>query len=203
MNFLNEDDLKNLLQYLKNADDMTHTSLIWTIALTGMRKGEAAALHWKDINLKEGTINIYETRDYLGQREAKTKNSIRLVEIDKNLCSLLDAYRKKVIEKKLEKGIQHSINDHVFVNLITLRPIGRGLAGTILNKAFENKIISKKITPHGLRHTYATIMCARGVPIPIVAKMIGDTPNTVIEYYAHSMKDKEKEAVQILSKVLF
>ncbi|WP_446722766.1 hypothetical protein [Lysinibacillus sp. BSL11] len=45
-------------------------------------------------------------------------------------------------------------------------------------------------------------MCAQGVPIPVVAKMIGNTPNTVMAYYAHSMKDKEKEAVQILSKVL-
>lgn len=202
LNFLNEDDLKKLLEYLKNADDMTHTALIWTIALTGMRKGEAAALRWKDIDLKEGTINIYETRDYLGQREAKTKNSIRLVEVDQNLCCLLDSYRKKTIEKKLEIGKQHTTNDHVFVNLDTLFPVGKNLAGRILKKAYENKIISKEISPHGLRHSYATILCAQGVPIPIVAKMIGDTPNTVLAFYAHSMKEKEKEAVQILSRVL-
>lgn len=202
LNFLNEDDLKKLLNYLKKADDMTHTALIWTIALTGMRKGEAAALQWNDIDLQKCTINIYATRDYLGHRDAKTKNSVRIVEVDPELCKLLDSYRKKIIAKKLEIGKQHTSNDYVFVNFDTLIPIGKNLAGRILNKAYEDKIISKKISPHGLRHSYATIMCAQGVPIPVVAKMIGDTPNTVMAYYAHSMKEKEKEAVQILSKVL-
>jgi len=202
LNFLNEVDLKRLLNYLKKADDMTHTVLIWTIALTGMRKGEAAALQWKDIDLKKCTINIYETRDPLGHREAKTKNSYRIVEVDPELCELLEAYRKKTIEMKLAIGRQHVTNDYVFVNLDTQNPIGTNLAGRILKRAYEEKIISKQISPHGLRHSYATIMCAQGVPIPVVAKMIGDTPNTVMAYYAHSMKEKEKEAVQLLSKVL-
>ncbi len=103
---------------------------------------------------------------------------------------------------KLALGRQHVTNDYVFVNLDTQNPIGTNLAGRILKRAYEDKIISKQISPHGLRHSYATIMCAQGVPIPVVAKLIGDTPNTVMAYYAHSMKEKEKEAVQLLSKVL-
>ncbi|OXS70202.1 hypothetical protein B1B04_18735 [Lysinibacillus sp. KCTC 33748] len=202
LNFLNEDDLKKLLQFIKKADDMTKTAVIWTIAFTGMRKGEAAALRWKDIDLQEGTINIYETRDHLGQREAKTKNSIRVVEIEQNLCSLLESYRKKSIEKKLEKGVSHKNTDYVFINLKTLHCIGTNFVANILISVYKKKVISKYISPHGLRHSYATILCGQGVPIPVVAKIIGDTPNTVMVYYAHSLKEKEKEAVQILSKVL-
>ncbi|MGR6907007.1 tyrosine-type recombinase/integrase [Lysinibacillus sp. BSL11] len=135
LNFLNEDDLKKLLNYLKKADDMTHTALIWTIALTGMRKGEVATLQWNDIYLQKCTINIYATRDYLGHRDAKTKNSVRIVEVDPELWKLLDSYRKKIIATS---------NDYVFVNFDTLIPIGKNLAGRILNKAYEDKIISKK-----------------------------------------------------------
>lgn len=202
LNFLNEDDLRKLLAYLKNAKDMTHSALIWTIALTGMRRGESVALRWKDVDLNEGTISVYETRDHFGQRDAKTKNSIRIVEIDESLVSFLDSYRKKVIEKKLAMGIKHKQDDYVFINLETLQKVGVNLVYRILKRAYVNKIISKQISPHGLRHSYATILCAQGVPIPVVAKMIGDTSATVMKYYAHSLKDKEKEAVQLLSKVL-
>lgn len=202
LNFLNEEDLKKLLQYIKEQKNITNHALIWTIALTGMRKGEAAALRWKDINLTDGTINIYETRDTLSQRHVKTKNSVREVEIDEDLCTLLEYYRKKSIEQKLRYGIKHKDSDHVFINLKTLTVIGRTLVNHILNTAYKNKAISKRITPHGLRHSFASLLCAQGVPITVVAKMLGDTPNTVLDYYAHSLKEKEKEAAKLITKLI-
>lgn len=202
LNFLNEEDLKKLLQYVKEKKNITNHALIWTISLTGMRKGEAAALRWKDINLTEGSINIYETRDTLSQRDVKTKNSVREVEIDEDLCTLLEHYRKKTIEQKLRHGIKHKESDHVFINLRTLNVIGRTLVNNILNTAYKNKVISKRITAHGLRHSFASLLCAQGVPITIVAKMLGDTPNTVLNYYAHSLKDKEKEAAKLITKLI-
>lgn len=202
LNFLNEEDLKKLLQYIKEKNNTTNYALIWTIALTGMRKGEAAALRWKDINLTDGSINIYETRDTLSQRDVKTKNSVREVEIGDDLCAVLEHYRKKSIEQKLRYGIRHKESDHVFINLRTLNCVGRNIVNRILNIAYENKAISKRITAHGLRHSFASLLCAQGVPITVVAKMLGDTPNTVLDYYAHSLKEKEKEAAKLITKLI-
>jgi len=177
-------------------------ALIWTIALTGIRKGEAAALRWKDINLTDGSIKICETRDTLGQRDVKTKNSVREVEIDEDLRGLLEQYRKKSIEQKLRSGTKHKESDHVFINLSTLNNISRNVINRILIRAYEKKVISKRITAHGLRHSFASLLCAQGVPITIVAKMIGDTPSTVLSYYAHSLKEKEKEAAKLITKLI-
>ncbi|KOS61300.1 tyrosine-type recombinase/integrase [Lysinibacillus agricola] len=99
-------------------------------------------------------------------------------------------------------GIKHKESDHVFINLRTLNCVGRNIVNRILNTAYENKAISKRITAHGLRHSFASLLCAQGVAITVVAKMLGDTPNTVLDYYAHSLKEKEKEAAKLITKLI-
>lgn len=53
-----------------------------TIAYTGVRKGEAMGLQWKDINFENNTITIERTRDHYGVRPLKTKNSFRTIAVD-------------------------------------------------------------------------------------------------------------------------
>ncbi|WP_080647706.1 tyrosine-type recombinase/integrase [Lysinibacillus sphaericus] len=65
------------------------------------------------------------------------------------------------IEQKLQNAIKYKKHDHVFINIRTLECIGRNLVNHILYTAYNNKAISKRITPHGLRHSYATILCAK------------------------------------------
>ncbi|WP_167397250.1 site-specific integrase [Lysinibacillus mangiferihumi] len=63
-------------------------TIIRTLAFTGMQRGEALALKWKNIDLTNGTITIEGTRDEISYRTPKTKNSYRTIAIDESLIRL-------------------------------------------------------------------------------------------------------------------
>ena len=56
------------------------------------------------------------------------------------------------------------------------------------------------ITGHGLRHTHATILLSQGVPVKTVADRLGNTPETLLETYAHTFEELEEKAVTVFSK---
>ena len=45
---------------------------------------------------------------------------------------------------------------------------------------------------HGLRHTHATLLLRKGVPAYVVAKRLGDTVQTVLDTYAHAIKEDDQ-----------
>ena len=61
---------------------------------------------------------------------------------------------------------------------------------------------AENLTAHIFRHTYASILIAEKVPVTTVAQLIGDTPETVISTYAHSLKEQEIKAVNIFDKII-
>ncbi|MEG0386177.1 MAG: tyrosine-type recombinase/integrase, partial [Solibacillus sp.] len=60
----------------------------------------------------------------------------------------------------------------------------------------------KEITPHGFRHTFATILINNGVPVTTIAKMLGNTAKMVMEVYSHSFEENEKRAAQVIEDVM-
>lgn len=74
---------------------------------TGMRKGEAAALQWSDIDLKAGTISITKTLDFQAKSkeelfgDPKTYNSKRVITISKGLINDLTFHKKYQNQNKL------------------------------------------------------------------------------------------------------
>lgn len=87
-----------------------------------MRRGEAGDLRWSDIDFKDNLIYINRTRDFYGERSAKTLNSIRCIDMTEVFRKQLDRYRKWCIEQKLIFGIQHSEEDLVFISK-TCKPL--------------------------------------------------------------------------------
>ncbi|WP_249661828.1 site-specific integrase, partial [Lysinibacillus fusiformis] len=85
--------LNKLLEIAESDDPITSYALLRTIAFTGIRRGDALALKWKNVDLKNGTIAIEGTRDRNVHRSPKTKNSYRTISIDEQLIKLLKKYR--------------------------------------------------------------------------------------------------------------
>lgn len=54
------------------------------------------------------------------------------------------------------------------------------------------------LTLHSLRHTYATWQVAAGIPIPTVARRLGDTAAMVLQVYAHAMPEQDEQADAVL-----
>jgi integrase len=54
------------------------------------------------------------------------------------------------------------------------------------------------LTLHSMRHTYATWQVAAGIPIPTVARRLGDTAAMVLEVYSHAMPEQDEQADDVL-----
>lgn len=199
-NYLTPEELRTLLKCVKRSFEITRYTLILLLASTGMRRGEACALKWNEIDFEEKCVSIKNTRDFHGKRSAKTDNSVRQVTLNDSIIAQLEKYLVWCKKHKLSQGIIHSEEDYVFISR-TCRPIGKGVANTVLTDVAELYDI-KRITPHGLRHTFASILIDNNVPVTTVAKLIGDTPQTVLKTYAHSFAKREKAAMNILDHVV-
>ncbi|TKI67489.1 DNA integration/recombination/inversion protein [Lysinibacillus mangiferihumi] len=59
-----------------------------------------------------------------------------------------------------------------------------------------------KITFHGLRHTYATILLNSWQNVKIIAERLGNTPAMIYEIYGHVMKELEEQSMEVFSRSL-
>lgn len=97
-------DSENISSFLKAAYEYGYIYWIFYKVLieTGLRKGEAAALQWKDIDLKEKTININKSLDFQEASkdqskifgDVKTYHSKRLITISQSLKNDLLFHKK-------------------------------------------------------------------------------------------------------------
>ena len=92
-NFLNSDELKRFLVFAKRNENITNYSLLFTLAYTGMRRGELMGIKWNNIDFDEKTLPVERTRDYNGERDPKSKIVERTIFIDELLISQLKVYR--------------------------------------------------------------------------------------------------------------
>ena len=198
-NVLNIQQLNRFLE-IAEEESLTLNTIIRTLAFTGMRRGEALALKWKNIDLTNGTITIEGTRDEISYRTPKTKNSYRTIAIDESLIRLFKKYRIWCSQLLLEDGEQLHNNDFVFISKQTKRPY----TISSLFKAFKR--LSKKlgtiVKPHTLRHTHASILLYCGQDVTTVAERLGNSPKIIWETYAHVIEDDKKNITNVFAKAL-
>lgn len=81
-NYLTVKELTEFLEFVKKYENITNYTFLLVAVYTGMRKGEACGLQWRNIDFLKNTITIERTRDDIGTRTPKTKNSYRKILVD-------------------------------------------------------------------------------------------------------------------------
>ena len=152
---------------------------------TGMRRGEAEALERRDIDFEHGKINLrrsycYKTRkvqNYLKGRKH------REVTMNDNLRSDLRAYVDAPPETKIfQLGM--------FLERFGTKRFSPSceLAGV------------KRITLHCLRHTFASHLAMRGVPVSAIQTLLGHTTLKMTERYMHLAKSYMDGITSVLDR---
>jgi integrase len=59
-----------------------------------------------------------------------------------------------------------------------------------------------RITPHGLRHTHATVLINNGVPPKTIADRLSNSVEMIYKVYGHSFKEMENKAVTVFSDIV-
>lgn len=200
-NFYTEQELRQFLACCKEQENETAYTICSLLAATGIRKGEAYGLTWGDINFEEKTLSINSTRDKLGNRETKTENSMRSILLNSSLVQLLKKYRMWCARLKLFYGESLNDDSYVFISQQTGQKITDNFVGFAIDRVCKRNNL-KRITPHGFRHTVATILINNGVPVTTIAKILGNTPAMVLSVYSHSFEENEKRASMVLDKIV-
>lgn len=164
---------------------------------TGIRLGELLALTWNDIDFVKGFMSITKTTYRIKENgvprivvdEPKTKNSIRVIPLSKNLLDLL---------KKVKKT---SNSEYV----ISTR--NNGIVGTRSYQRTFERILAKLDIPyknfHSLRHTFATRAVELGMDIKTLSEIIGHkNPMITLQRYTHSMMSYKTEMMNKMGKML-
>ncbi|MFR0525133.1 site-specific integrase [Ligilactobacillus salivarius] len=206
-NYYTKDELKTFLEYAEKHEKYKFYVLFRLLAFSGMRKSEALALTWNNINFDKAQITINKTLILTPKVEVstpKTKNSNRIVFIDKKTLSILKEWELKQKKDLLQKGFNAlSPNQLIFSN----EDNGYIIPTTIINPM--NRIIRGSnlphITVHGLRHTYATLAAQGGMSVKQLQAQLGHSKVEItLDVYTSITDEQRKEtASQYTSFVNF
>jgi integrase len=172
--------------------------LFLLLARTGMRPGEAAALQWPDINFVQRTA-LVERAISAGEVGTTKTEGIRTVDLSQELVDRLRALQAARPALKL-KYKWTEMPEWVFCN-----SDGHPLDESRTRKKFAKVMKKAKVSGHrmyDLRHTWATVMLSKGVPITYVADQLGHAkPSTTLQWYARWLPQDSKAYVDSLDAV--
>lgn len=203
-NYLEVHELVILLDKAKAILNITDYTILLVLAFSGFRKGEGNGLRWNNIDMVNRTITIERTRDNKGVRPPKTKNSYRTIDIDESVIDQLKKYKTWCKKTLLSFGRYLKEDDYVFISYQSGKPLSDNTFNNALDRAIE-KIGIKRITPHGLRHTHATILLndkENRSTVEDVAARLGDTPQEIHKTYHHILKERKKETATLFTELV-
>ena len=172
--------------------------------LAGLRSAEVCGLRWSDIDFEKGVINVNRNRLYSSkkgvyEKDPKTKTSKRSVPIPKALLEDLREYEKWF--EIVVTDFHNKLDDYYIASTIYREPIFPSTLSHVLARIQEKHSL-KKVTCHGLRHTYCSILLSQGVPIQTVSRYMGHSDSTVtLQVYAHFVPDTQEIAIDALDKL--
>lgn len=189
--FLEQSELELLLNYAYQKN-LRYALLIEWLYLTGMRVGEALALHWDDIIIDEGkyTVSITGTLEYKNiavsdqYKSKQTKTSAGMREIT------LPPARIQIFEKL--KALNYDSGAFIF-QTSTGSVIQISAINSFLRNAKKKLNINKPLSTHIFRHTHISKLAELGVPLYVIQDRVGhDSSDMTKKIYLH-VTNKAKE----------
>ena len=159
-------------------------SLFLTGFRTGMRLGEILGLEWGDLDFTKQQVHVRRSF-HRGQTTSPKSNLSRIVPMTASLVAVLQKTR-------------HLKGDRVFC-----RPDGRHLNRDILKHPWKRVQLASGlpyIRIHDMRHSYASQLVMKGVPMKVVATWLGHAETRITERYAHLSPDAVQGYVDVLEE---
>lgn len=201
--FYTEEQARTLLSAA--AGDRLEALVVLALA-TGMREGELLALTWDDVDLENSSVlvraNLVYTREGTFREEVKSGHSRRRIALPSLAVEALQRHRVHQAEERLRLGpIWQDVN-LVFPNMF-----GRFYNVHNWRSKWFYRLLRRaglpRIRPHDLRHTAATLLLARGVPVKVVSEMLGHANvGITLSIYGHVLPHMQQQAADTMDAML-
>lgn len=173
-------DLINAID-LSKAEGERNKAMLETMYSCGLRVSELVNLKLSNLNFNEGFIHVIGK----GSKE-------RIVPIGSIAIKHINIYMKSV--RNHQQNIKKGNEDVVFLNRRGAK-LTRVMVFTIIKQLCEKSGINKTISPHTLRHSFATHLVEGGADLRAVQEMLGHESITTTEIYTHLDRDYLRQAI--------
>lgn len=195
MKTMTEEDIGRFLDEARKGDYYT---LFYIYLFTGIRRSEALALRWSDVDLLGCQLSINKTMQFLNKKvtfkSPKTANSRRLVALSPSTSVVLRLHREA--QNKIRKYKEESpVSDD---DLVFCQSDGSPYLPNTISHAWI-KLVKKcgldGVRLHDARHTHATLLFKSGVSAKVIQERLGHSSVAfTMNTYVHVSPGMQKQA---------
>lgn len=181
--FLEEAELERLLNAPQGGGltDLRDKAILELLFATGLRVSELCGLNRQSVNLKQDEFSVRGKGD-----------KIRVVFLSETAKNCLKNYLDKRVDVDEALFVRVGKGKNFFQKNANLRLTPRSIE-RIIKKYAAKAGIGKKVTPHQLRHQFATDLLRNGADIRSVQTMLGHSSITTTQIYTHVTDKQLKE----------
>jgi integrase len=173
--------------------------------LAGLRRGEIAALRWRNVDFVTSNIAIVEsaeqTKAGIRYKEPKSDKSKRNVRLSEMVVEELNTWRVRQAEELLRVGVRPDGDTFVVTQVD-----GSPLQPRSITHEWVRVLAAKKLPRirfHDLRHAHATHLLASGIHPKIASERLGHSKvGITLDLYSHVMPGMQEDAVAKLDAAL-
>lgn len=181
---------QDLTAFLQKASGDRWYAAFHLCAMTGLRRGELAALRWEDVHLDEGLLRV---------PRAKTTAGVRTIALDADTVDVLRSHRRRQGEQRLAYGVPDSGYLFTREDATPVKP------AMLLREFYRLTDAAElpRIRLHDLRHTHASLGLAAGVPLKVMSERLGHSTIVITaNLYTHVLPALHREAAEIVAALL-
>ena len=184
--FLNESDVEKLLSSFDLNDEKQYFQhlILQLTYVSGLRVSELCSLQIRQVNLTHSQLRIFGK----GSKE-------RLVLINEETGAMMKHYFT-VIRPLFNR---HKNNTLFFINHLG-NPLTRQYVFTLIKKKAEELGLNEDISPHTLRHSFATHMLSSGADLRSVQELLGHSDISTTQIYTHIQNEQLRKAYDLLPR---
>lgn len=201
LRYYTKDELIRFLNCLEGETNVKAYTLFRLLAFSGMRKGEALALTWNDVDFTKNELRINKALsrgegNRLIVQTPKTKKSMRTIILDDKTMQVLKDWKKKQLEECLILGHNAMQPQQLIFNSQS-----NGLMQPTKTRKWllhiQEKYELPKIRTHDLRHTHCSLLFEAGATLKEVQDRLGHSDiKTTMDIYTHVTEKAKSEAAK-------
>lgn len=198
-------DDEGLQRVLEAASATQYYSLFYVLLFTGMRRSEALALRWNDVDLLMGQVSVsrtlYQHKDRtFSFRAPKTAKGRRMIALPPSVCVVLREHRQQYEARTRQMGLPVNDDSLIFCHLDGSPMLPHSVSQAWAKLA--DRVGYPEVRLHDCRHTHASVLLRQGVHPKVVQERLGHANiGITLDTYSHVAPGMQEAAARAFDEL--